>query len=46
VVEITHREGLAGSPRTFADYRVKANRERLPAGVELLMDGKPTGDAP
>jgi CRISPR-associated protein Csd2 len=46
VVEISHREGLAGSPRTFADYRVKTNRERLPAGVELLIDGKPTGDAP
>jgi CRISPR-associated protein Csd2 len=44
VVEITHREGLAGSPRTFADYVVKTHADRLPAGVELLIDGKPPED--
>ena len=45
VVEIIHREDLVGSPRTFADYRVKTHRERLPTGVELLINGKPPEDA-
>ena len=36
IIEIKHRDGLTGSPRTFADYVVKAHRDRLPAGVELL----------
>ncbi|EXJ15093.1 hypothetical protein D779_1647 [Imhoffiella purpurea] len=40
IVEIQHRAGLQGSPRTFADYEVEVHPERLPAGVELLVDGK------
>lgn len=36
IIEIKHREGLTGSPRTFADYVVEAHRDRLHAGVELL----------
>jgi len=36
IIEIAHREGLTGSPRSFADYVVKANPDRLPKGVELL----------
>lgn len=35
IIEITHRDGLSGSPRGFADYVVKANPDRLPKGVEL-----------
>lgn len=46
VVEITHRKDPAGSPRTFADYHVETHRERLPTGVELLIDGKPPEDTP
>jgi hypothetical protein len=30
------RDGLAGSPRSFADYRVAVHRDRLPNGVELI----------
>jgi CRISPR-associated protein Csd2 len=37
IVEITHRSGLTGSPRSFADYTVTVNRERLPQGVELTV---------
>jgi len=40
VIEIAHQEGLIGSPRTFADYRVTTHPGRLPAGVELLIDGQ------
>lgn len=36
VVEIGHREGLTGSPRSFADYVVTAHKDRLPSGVELI----------
>lgn len=36
LIEIAHREGLAGSPRSFADYVVTAHPDRLPKGVELL----------
>ena len=36
IIELKHREGLTGSPRSFADYIVEAHRDRLPAGVELL----------
>jgi CRISPR-associated protein Csd2 len=43
IIEIGHQPGLQGSPRTFADYVVTPNPERLPAGVKLLIDGKPAG---
>ncbi|MFN3956076.1 MAG: type I-C CRISPR-associated protein Cas7/Csd2 [Tepidimonas ignava] len=36
IIEITHREGLTGSPRSFADYQVRVNEGNLPSGVELL----------
>lgn len=36
IIEITHREGLTGAPRSFADYQVKVNEGNLPSGVELL----------
>ena len=39
IVDIDHRTGLQGSPRTFADYQVRTYPERLPPGVELLIDG-------
>lgn len=35
MIDISHREGLLGSPRSFADYRVAAHNERWPKGVEL-----------
>ncbi len=38
IVEITHREDLSGSPRTFADYVVTVHRGRLPKGVELIAN--------
>lgn len=34
IVEIVRKS--AGSPRSFSDYEVTVNRDRLPAGVELL----------
>lgn len=37
IIEIAHREGLAGSPRGFADYVVTARPDRLPKGVELQV---------
>lgn len=37
IIEIGHRDGLTGSARSFADYTVTAHRDRLPAGVELIM---------
>jgi CRISPR-associated protein Csd2 len=40
IIEIDHQTDLKGSPRTFADYVVKTYPERLPTGVELLLDGK------
>lgn len=36
IIEITKRQGLATSPRTFSDYNVLIHKDRLPAGVELL----------
>ncbi len=36
IIEISHREGLVGSPRTFSDYVVTTHRDRLPTGVELI----------
>lgn len=36
IIEIAHREGLARSPRSFADYVVTTHKDRLPKGVELL----------
>lgn len=36
IIEIDHRNGLSGSPRSFADYRVAVHRDRLPSGVELI----------
>ena len=42
IIEIGHRPGLQGSPRAFADYVVTTHRDRLPAGVELLIDGAST----
>ena len=39
IIDISHREGLSGSPRSFADYRVTADESRLPAGVELIYMG-------
>ena len=37
IIEIAHREGLAGSPRGFTDYVVTARPDRLPKGVELQV---------
>lgn len=37
IIEISHREGLTGSARSFADYMVAVHRDRLPSGVELIM---------
>ena len=39
IIEIDHRDGLTGSPRTFADYVVEVHHDRLPVGVELLNPG-------
>ncbi len=36
IIEISHREGRTGSPRSFSDYQVTVNEDRLPKGVELL----------
>jgi len=36
IIEIGHREGLTGSPRSFGDYTVTAHLDRLPSGVELI----------
>lgn len=36
IIEIGHRERLAGSPRGFSDYIVTVHRDRLPSGVELI----------
>ncbi len=43
IITINHRADLQGSPRTFTDYEVVPHPERLPAGVELLINGKPAG---
>ena len=37
IVDIQKRDGLKGSPRSFADYTVNVNREALPQGVELIV---------
>ena len=36
IIDISHRDDLSGSPRSFADYRVVVHRDRLPNGVELI----------
>lgn len=36
IIQINKREGLVGSPRTFSDYVVKINKDRLPDGVDLI----------
>ena len=38
IVDIRKRDGLTGSPRSFADYAVTVHRDRLPNGVELRPD--------
>jgi len=35
IIEIAHRTGLTGSPRSFADYVVTVHEDRLPTGIEL-----------
>ena len=37
IVDIRKRDGLKGSPRSFADYTVTVNQDRLPQGVELIV---------
>ena len=37
VVEIKKRNGLASSPRSFADYTVTVHEDHLPNGVKLLQ---------
>ena len=39
LVNIRKRPGLEGSPRSFADYSVSVQQDRLPAGVELIQPG-------
>ena len=36
IVDIRKRDGLVGSPRSFSDYIVTVNKDRLPRGVELI----------
>ncbi|MDR3393408.1 MAG: type I-C CRISPR-associated protein Cas7/Csd2 [Parasulfuritortus sp.] len=36
IIEIGHRDGLTGSPRSFADYTVTTHPDRLPNGIELI----------
>lgn len=36
IVEIGRRVNSTGSPRSFSDYTVTINRDRLPSGVELI----------
>lgn len=36
IVQIGHRQGLAGSPRSFADYVAAVHEDRLPPGVTLV----------
>lgn len=40
VIQISHRDGLTGSPRGFSDYVVRTNEGILPAGVKLLVEGR------
>lgn len=37
IIDLSHREGLSGSPRSFADYPVAMHRDRLPGGMELIQ---------
>ena len=37
IVDIRKHDGLKGSPRSFADYTVTVNQDRLPQGVELIV---------
>ena len=39
IIDIRKRNGLAGSPRSFADYAVTLHPNRLPKGVELVQLG-------
>lgn len=36
IVEISHRDGFSGSPRSFSDYRVAVHEDRVPSGIELI----------
>ncbi len=40
VIQISHRDGLTGSPRGFSDYVVRTNEGILPAGVKMLVEGR------
>ena len=35
IIDIRKKEGLAGSPRSFADYVVTLQATRVPTGIEL-----------
>jgi CRISPR-associated protein Csd2 len=37
IIEIGRSGNSAGSPRSFADYTVTVNRDRLPSGVDLIV---------
>lgn len=37
IVEIKRRKTSMGSPRSFSDYEVTVHKDRLPKGVELLI---------
>lgn len=39
IIEIDHREGLAGSSRSFSDYIISVHEDLLPSGVELTVYG-------
>lgn len=36
IIEVAHRERIAGSPRAFSDYLISVHKDRLPSGVELI----------
>lgn len=35
IIEIAHRDGLTGSPRSFSDYVIRIKESNVPAGVTL-----------
>lgn len=39
IIDIRKKNGLAGSPRSFADYAVTLHLDRLPKGVDLIQLG-------
>lgn len=39
IVDIRKKDGLSGSPRSFADYTVAVHKDRVPSGVELIEPG-------